>query len=376
MESLDTNSLKPTGGFAAITPTAPKGPLAITKVVRGPDGQMKTIYIDARTGEELAGLGGYTIWNSQNYLDPSFTDGEGEEKKEETTAEETVAEARDIGSGGRGGSSYQTRGGSQYHEQGGFAGGPTKSFGNTERDNYGYINKPSGMGLASMLPGPLGMAGKAVNLGINMNNVSAVNEARSRLGLKDQGFMGRLGGTFKDKQGQVADVTIDDGKYSIGFEALSPTGRTNMTPEEAAKRAQALGTKIVETPKEQVKEIEARFKEDNPQTGFFASVKNTVSSIFDAINPFDDEEESRYARDYFPDAPASTFSSSGYGGDRGDRGYDGSSYSGQNAGQDTPSERGPGPGMGLGSDRGETGASTSEADRGGGGVTSGGGGLW
>lgn len=360
MDYIDPTTLKPTGGFAAITPQQPKGPMAITKVVRGPNGTMQTIYVDAKTGQELSGLGGYTIWNSQNYLDPNFEQEPETEKPKETTAEKTVTEAREIGRGGRDSS----------EGSGGFA-----SPKGDVQNNYGYINKPSGMGFASMLPGPLGMAAKAVNTGINMNNVSAVNEARKSIGLEDQGFMGRLGGTFKDKQGQVANVTMNDENYSVGFEAMSPTGRTNLTPQEARQRMNYMGTQLTETPKEQVKQDEEAFQRENPKaTGFLADVKNTISSIFDSVNPFNDDED----LNQFPDAPtpkASAFSAAG-GGSGKSEGYDGKSYSGQNAGADTPSERGPGPGMGLGGSRGETGASTSEANRGGGGVTSGGGGLW
>lgn len=377
MEPLEIDSLESIGGHAAITPKMPSGPLAITKLVRGPDGQLTTIYVDARTGQELSGLGGYSIWNSQNYLDPEALD-----KEEESPAEEIIkpkVEPKEIGRGGRDGAGIDTPGlggrgiaGFSYSPDDSAPSKPTRDR-NTETGNYGYINKPTGIGFANMLPGPLGLAAKAVNTGINMNNVSAVNEARNRLGLPDQGLMGRIGGTLKDKKGQVADVTIGDENYSVGFEALSPTGRTNMTPQEAARRAEALKVDITETPKDQVKRDEEAFEKDFGKTGLFADVRNTISSIFDAVNPFDDDQQTKNA---FPDAP-SAMSETARGGNSGggSRSYDGKSYSGQNKGLDSPSESGPGPGANL-RGGGETGASTSEANRGGRGVTAGGTGLW
>lgn len=400
LEMLDPMDLESTGGHAAITPKLPTGPLAITKVVRGEDGQLKTIYVDARTGQELANLGGYTIWNSQNYLDTDFDDEEEKKTVAKEVVDNDIDDEPERGRGGRDTSGYDTPGlggrgiaGFSYDSD---ESPKSKSKKGDAINNYGYIDKPKGMGFANMLPGPLGLAAKVANTAINANNVSATNDARKSLGLKDQGLLGRIGGTLKDKQGQVANVTMNDENYSVGFEATSPKGRTNLTPTEARQRmnqltannlkqnpdegiASAFAKALKETPKEEVKRDEKNFKKEmedlGQETGFIANVKDTISSIFDAINPFNDDDDTpKYTKDYFPDAPKQTSRTSGAS-SRGDRSYDGKSYSGQNAGHDTPAERGPGPGMGL-SNRGETGASTSEANRGGGGVTSGGSGLW
>lgn len=420
LESLNPLDLESTGGHAAITPKMPTGPLAITKVIRGPDGNLQTIYVDARTGQELASLNGYTIWNSQNYLDPDFEDDE-EKSPAKEVIKEKEEEPREIGRGGRDTSGIDTPGlGGRGIADFSFGRDDSPRSSKPKGDalnNYGYIDKPKGMGFANMLPGPLGMAAKIANTAINMNNVSAVNEARKSLGLKDQGFLGRVGGTLKDKHGQVANVTLGKENYSVGFEAQSPKGRTNLTPTEARQRMnqlaanemkrevdepeetetdedfsvpeaeenvqapansikEAMDRVMKETPKNEVKTDEKNFKKEmddlGQETGFLSSVKNTISSIFDAVNPFDDDDE--VSTDYFPDAPKQTSRTSAAS-ERGERSYDGKSYSGQNAGHDTPSERS---GVGRGSQMrgGETGASTSEANRGGRGVTAGGTGLW
>lgn len=108
-------------------------------------------------------------------------------------------------------------------------------------DNYGYINKPGIMGAASMIPGPIGAIGKVANTMVNLNNTSAVEQARASMGLEPLSARQVIGSALKDKHGQVADVDINGVPHSTGFEALSPSGATNLTPAEASKRAQAVG---------------------------------------------------------------------------------------------------------------------------------------
>lgn len=61
-------------------------PYAISKLVRGEDGTVHTVYVDAKTGKQLNDLNGYEILDDQNYLDPNTLKSElGEPKETEVT---------------------------------------------------------------------------------------------------------------------------------------------------------------------------------------------------------------------------------------------------------------------------------------------------
>lgn len=215
-------------GISAITSPTPTGPLAIPQLIRGEDGLMHTIYVDARTGQPLQTLNGYTILSGNNYYQPQTTSGT-DNSKEETDKNTKKALGIQRESGGEKQDSYH--------------GKP-----NTDpMDNYGYEHKPGGLKYASYLPGGLGLVGRAVNAGWNLNNYGAVTTARSMLGLPDTGLKGAVKGTLKDSQGQVSNnAQIGDKSYHIGFEALSPDGKTNLTPTEANNRRNLVGGVITE----------------------------------------------------------------------------------------------------------------------------------
>src|SRR5687768_16343649 len=229
--AINPNELKPTGGFMAISPPAPTGPLAIRKLVRGPDGTMQTVMVDARTNQPISDPNGYNIVENGNYLDPNalaqVAPVTPTEEEKPTTAENILDDNR--------------QGSGSDRSPSGLA-DPRDSVGRRGvEDNFGYVNKPGFMGLANFMPGPLGLAAKAANVGINVNNQMATNEARSMLGLDGVGAFGNVKGAIKDNHGQVADVNIGKNTYSVGFEALSPTGQTNLTPQEAARRGALTG---------------------------------------------------------------------------------------------------------------------------------------
>jgi len=294
-------------------------------MVPGPDGTMQIVYIDPQTGQQVDGSGfidGYTQSLNQLGLNPL----KDETEKPKSTAQTVIK--KDI----------------DQH------GDKIPDFSQGERrgvlDNFGYINKPNWAGYTSLLPGPIGMAAKMGNTMVNASNVAATNKARGMMGLDDLDTIDSVKGMMKDRQGQVADVKIGDENYSVGFEAMTPDNRTNLTPMEATTRANLAGG-LKEEPNPAAKD-----------TGIFSSIFDHATSFFDSL--FGDEKKdtgSEYTGlDRFPDKPASAYAGytpesydspietsgigrgSGFG--HGNRSYDGKSYSGQNKGLDSPSEGG------------------------------------
>ena len=314
-------------------------------MVPGPDGTMQIVYIDPQTGQQVDGSGfidSYTQSLNQLGLNPL----KNEPEKPKSTAQSIIQQDLD------------------KH------GDKTPDFSQGERrgvlDNFGYINKPNWTGYTSLLPGPIGMAAKMGNTMVNASNVAATNKARGMMGLDDLDTIDSVKGMVKDRQGQVADVKIGDENYSVGFEAMTPDNRTNLTPMEATTRANLAGG-LKEEPNPAAKD-----------TGIFSSIFDHATSFFDSL--FDDEKNtgSEYTGlDRFPDKPASAYAGytpesydspietsgigrgSGFG--HGNRSYDGKSYSGQNKGLDSPSEGGGRfGGSGLGSPKGK---SESKSDK-------------
>lgn len=237
---------------------------ALPRLARGADGRTKTIYIDHQTGEIIdpKKLKDYDIVTADagEYWDPNSAE------KDATDATETPSGLNPLASPSPLAKKYVKDGRSIDEMDTPKGTRSTKAV-----DNYGYINKPKGLGLASALPGPAGMIGKGVNLAINANNTSAVNKARQAVGLEPLSGLDKAKSVLKDKQGQVADVKINDQDYSVGFEAMSPQGRTNLTPDEARKRGLTLGG---------VQEIEARGKIEGKSDGLLSKATDLIESIF------------------------------------------------------------------------------------------------
>lgn len=128
----------------------------------------------------------------------------------------------------------------------------------TMSNNFGYEKKPLIAKAMGFLPGPAGLAGKAINLAMNANNKVAINKARETLGLPETGKLDNL---IKDNKGKVADVKINDQNYAVGFEAKDKKGRTTLTPNEARTRS-LLGGGISELNRGEVKDEVNKFKAD------------------------------------------------------------------------------------------------------------------
>lgn len=253
-------------GFMAISPQIPTGPLARRKVIRGPDGTPTVVYIDNNTGQELSSLDGYKVIESSNYLD---LDTLGLNPVEATAPKETAAQK-----------TIQSVRPKEGNGDTGLASNSESSSRNPS-NNFGYIDKPGWSKLAGAIPGPLGMAGKAANLAVNANNTAAIDSARGMMGVPDQTFGQNTKSVIKDTHGQVADVNINNNQYSVGLEAMSPDGRTNLTPNEARQRALATGGIVLSSPAETSANKQAFQAEFNKPTGIFSRITTSIGSFID-----------------------------------------------------------------------------------------------
>lgn len=140
-----------------------------------------------------------------------------------------------------------------------------------ESNNYGYFDKPTGMGFLSSLPGPLGIAGKGINAVVNANNVGAVSAAREDMGLAGLGLKDSIGGTLKDRQGFVANVDYTD-----------QFGTTpNMPVSLEAVQNKSLSPDMIKGLPGEVALSEDQ--KDPNKTGLFSGIKSAAKSIFDNI---------------------------------------------------------------------------------------------
>jgi hypothetical protein len=252
-----------------------------------PDGSLGTVQFDTSTGKQVsAPQGGAQVQQNDAYtsdleelgLAPADTTVDTAPPKP-TVAQEIKDKPKEIATGG-------DRAGEAGHGSPGQAG--LANFDRSATNNYGYMNKPAGLGFAGALPGALGLAGKAVNAGIHANNTAATNTAREAMGLEKVSMGKALGNLVADQKGQVANVEIGKNQYSVGLEAVDRKGRTTMLPDEANKRAMSNATNIVESTPEQKATADAAFTKEHG--GFFARAKQEVSDIFSSIFGREDDE--------------------------------------------------------------------------------------
>jgi hypothetical protein len=253
-----------------LKPPTVSGPTAKRRVITGPDGTPHVVYIDATTGAEVQNLNGYSIISAGNEADlESLGLSPTEDKKEDTVAQETIKsvspkKSLPSDSDGRQGSSS----------------GNVPS-GRNQANNFGYMNKPTGMGLASAIPGPIGWAGKAANTAVNMNNTAAVNAARGVMGLDKQSVGGNIKSTLKDNKGFVADVKAGTGTYPVGLEAIDKRGMTTMTPQEASLRAAANQTKVSLANDDEIAQMERDFESNyGEKKGFLSKATSFIDNMF------------------------------------------------------------------------------------------------
>ena len=204
---------------------------ALPKMMRGEDGRQKTVFIDMDTGEQIPyeNLEEYTVVTAggTDYYDPTpdGTDTDADENDQNPSGGKGLGSKKPSNRSDGGQRERQEAAGYSYGSKGGKGTGGGK-----------YINKPGWMKFASLIPGPIGMAAKAANVAVNVNNTNEVNEARKSMGLEPLGVGGAVKGALIDQHGQIARVDINGNQYSVGFEAEDKYGRPNLTPREAWAR--------------------------------------------------------------------------------------------------------------------------------------------
>ena len=215
--------------------------IAIRRLMRGEDGGIRVALIDLNTLQEVTDPTDYTVLEPDNGKIEDIPYAQ-QPKSAQTVAEPgevpveatTIKEAQEYASGGKLDS-----------------GDAATGMRGMERDatnNFGYMSKPKGLGLASMLPGPAGMVGKAVNAGINANNMTASEKARGYLGLSPSSTFGKVKGVLSDNQGVVSkSANIGGYDYGISFGGISKDGKhTTLTPDEARTRSLTMDAPVKE----------------------------------------------------------------------------------------------------------------------------------
>lgn len=249
---------------------------AIRKLMRGEDGLMKIVYVDAATGEQLQSLEGYIVY-SENEAEKAgigVTDATGEvpesgiDNKSETTAQKLKREVTD-----------QESDGPHVGGEGSGRGFLDRSSGN----NYGYIDTPNWLQAVGFLP-VVGPVAKMADRVIGVNNTAANNAARDEIGLDNLGPLRSLGNIFGGRdESTIANVNIGENPYSVGFEALNKKGQTTLTPGEAVRRSGIAGNKLTEMTPKQSRAWEKEFEEEFPgqSRGLFGNIVDSIRGMFD-----------------------------------------------------------------------------------------------
>jgi hypothetical protein len=152
-------------------------------------------------------------------------------------------------------------------------------------NNYGYASKPGFLGVASAMPGPVGIVGKVANVAMNVNNGLAVNKARESLGFAPKSM---LGAAISDNKGLVGEVTngVESTPVSIGA-AQTPDGRTAYTPNEARMRSLVNPGTMAESDRATVNAQKQEFQAANPDAQKNMPASNMFSKM--AANLFHPE---------------------------------------------------------------------------------------
>lgn len=290
-------------------------PTAIRRLKRLPNGTMGISFVDISTGEEIPQdlLSTYNIVEQAGY-EQTLADLGLEVVQPETPADTPPTEnstAESVINSGNNEENTSRSPGKQTVDD---------AVNLSTKGQYGYIDKPRGLGLASMI-GPVTGPAKAVNTAINAKNIHAVGKAREQMGLGDRTMMEKGRNLLTGQGSYVTDVKINDKQYGtdkqygVGFDALGPSGRTMLTPQEAAKRGRLAGN-LTEATKNETKLAQLDFQAAYPTqpTGVVGNIKSAIGDFFS--NLFNDSSDTsstpQYAgENYYPSAPDSSPNSGG-----------------------------------------------------------------
>lgn len=307
-----------------VAPTPQPMKSAHRMLQRQADGSLKSVLIDDNTGQPVTNTAGYNVtdgfFSDLSSLGLNPTNGVGATPQtganmpgQQTTAQKVIDPQN---GNGQDHSTNSDRAGS-------------RAIARDSSTNYGFIDKPGLVSAAGMLPGALGLAGKAVNAGINANNLAATNAARTELGLPDTTGMAAAKSIVSNNQGQVANIGIGDQNYSVGLAAMSPTGITNMTPDEARMHSLLTKQPVQELTPAEAQAQQAAFSAETgvttgPFSGPLKGVLNPVANFVDNnfLSPAKTFIDNLFSPpavnlDTFPSAPSPPSSNNSGGGYRG-----------------------------------------------------------
>jgi hypothetical protein len=242
------------------------------KLVRNPNtGKVDVVFADADTGEIITNTDGYEILQSNGFMnledlgiDPVQT------PSDEPTVSQNIV-TQNVVNEPRGEAAYSIGGESGYSRN--------------PSNNFGYFDRPSFMTAASFMPGTLGLAAKAANLGISMNQEAAANAARRSAGIEDtRSVGGRFVDTVRGNDGYIADIQYTDGQNRqrttpVSFKAEDPVGRTALTPNEARMRTMLNSAETA--PQPDIKQVRSAFQSTNPDT--LTSSQGILSRAFSGL---------------------------------------------------------------------------------------------
>lgn len=244
----------------------------IRKLERGEDGTMRIVYVDAKSGEVVTNLNGYQVISQGQAERARLTDATEENKGERRqSAARSVTQPQSSGDDSTLAGRVGAGGGL------GLGGIFDRSAGN----NYGYIDLPNWLGLASMVPGPIGTVAKLGGAAGRINNTMASNAAREGMGLGNLGLGRTIGNVLGMRDDSVAaNINVGDTPYSVGFEALNKKGQTTLTPNEARMRGLVTGRGIAEMKGKEAREWQKEFAEEFPgqRKGLLSGVKSFFGS--------------------------------------------------------------------------------------------------
>jgi hypothetical protein len=277
-----------------ITMALASRPIAVRKLTRLPTGQMSVSFVDAETGQVIPEdqLGAYEVVDQagqdQSLQGLGLSPTQPTPQEEDTTSQEVI-------SGTDTDSDHVTTKSPAKKE--------IKDSVESTKGDFGYIDKPGILGMASAFSN----VAKVADVAINAKNVHAVGKAREEAGLKPRGMLEKVKNTLMGQDDYVGDAIIGDNQYSVGLGALDPAGRTTLTPSEARQRGLRADGVQTATRDQTMDAINAFRKDGNPpreETGIVSNAKNAISDFFNNLFNGDQEEQVEYAgEDYYPDAP-------------------------------------------------------------------------
>ncbi len=217
--------------------------MAVQRTMRGEDGAITVAYIDLTTLKPVTDLTGYAVIQPANvqiedipyYQQPAGAQQVATPEEAQEAVEAGTIPPPDEARFGSGGNLD--------------AGEDPTGMNGARRDatnNFGYREKPGLLGLASALPGPMGMVGKVANAAWNENNRAAQAKTREMLGLTPKGTFDTIKGIVKDVGPDVGQVNIGDNKYSVAQGGVTKKGTLGLTPMEARQRSLVTDTPITE----------------------------------------------------------------------------------------------------------------------------------